>query len=520
MTIRWQWFGRSLVIFGVAVGVIMPLLTVFWRGIGFLDQATVVRMAQIVVATCMQAMLSTVLAVCCAIPIAWAMMRRPGLLATSAWLAVSVPFVIPTPVAATIVTTLCAPQTWCATVLGLEVPQGLAVVLIAHVWYNSGVLVRFMVDAWQGIASRYEAAASTLGATAWRRMVTIIIPLIWPSLLAGMLLVFLYCFGSFGVVLLLGGGRVPSLEVEIWRQTSQFLRLDIAATLAIWQLCMSIVLVWVADRMQRQIPIAIQIRSLQPVSRGWGWWLACASLLVTVGLYAGPYGLLIVRAWVPNNWSHAYHLLALPVRGSGLFVSPLAAVWRSLWIAFMVAILTVCIGWGFTSGQRWWRRVAMIPLGVSGVTFGLGYILWFGPLGFLHAGWLIIMAHVVLALPLVSRQLTLARDQLGSSHVVVAATLGASPLRQWWSVTLPLLRRGFVAAGLFAFAVSLGDFAAALLLSRPDTPTAPLFLARLLSRPGATNYAMAAALAVVLIIVCVLVMVGAHLIARPRHLPK
>jgi len=183
----------------------------------------------------------------------------------------------------------------------------------------------------------------------------------------------------------------------------------------------------------------------------------------------------------------------------------------------VVALVTVSVSWGFTSGNRWWRRVAMIPLGVSGVTLGLGYILWFGPLGLLQAGWLVIMAHVVLALPLVSRQLALARDQLAPTYAIAAATLGAPPWRQWWSVTLPLLRRALVAAGLFAFAVSLGDFAAALLLSRPDTPTAPLFLARLLGRPGALNYAMAAALAVVLVLVCVVVMMGAQLLARPRQ---
>lgn len=513
---RWAWLGRSVMVVAVMVSVIMPLGMVGWRGLAWLDNATVIRMAYIGVATIGQALLSTVVALGCALPIAWAIIRRPGLLATTAWLAVSVPFVIPTPVAATMLTTLCAPQTWCATVFALEVPQGIVVVVMAHVWYNTGVLVRFIVDAWQGIAGRYEAAAMTLGASAWRRLTTIVLPLVWPAILAGVLFVFLYCFGSFGVVLLLGGNRVPSLEVEIWRQTSQFLRLDIAATLAVWQLLMSAVLVWGADRLQRRIPLDVQIRPPQQSLRGWGWWLAGGWLLVTVGVFAGPFGLLVTRAWLPDDWSNAYRALALPVRGSGLFVSPLAAVWRSVWIALAVALITVSVSWGFSSGNRWWRRVALIPLGVSGVTLGLGYIVWFGSLGLLHVSWLVIVAHVVLALPLVSRQLMLARDQLTPTYTIVAATLGATPWRQWWSVTLPLLRRALVAAGLFAFAVSLGDFAATLLLSRPDTPTAPLFLARLLGRPGALNYAMAAALALVLVLVCAAVMIGSQLLMRPR----
>jgi len=517
---RWLWLGRGLIVVAMLVSIIMPLGVVGWRGLAWLDAATMTQMARIGVATIGQALLSTLVALVCALPIAWALIRRPGMLATSAWLAVSVPFVIPTPVAATMLTTICAPHSWCASLFGLEVPQGLAVVVLAHVWYNTGVLVRLVYDAWQGIAGRYEAAALTLGASPWRRLTTIVLPLLWPAMLAGVLLVFLYCVGSFGVVLLLGGNRVPSLEVEIWRQTSQFLRLDIATTLAVWQLLMSLLLVWLSDRLQRRIVLDAQRRPTTHRANDWGWWVAGMSQLATIVCFAGPFGLLVMRAWLPDDWSHAYRALALPVRGSGLFVSPLAAVWRSLWIALVVALVTVVVSWGLSSGNRWWRRMAMIPLGVSGVTLGLGYLLWFGPLGLLQASWLVIMAHVVLALPLVSRQLALARDQLAPTYAIAAATLGASPWRQWWSVTMPLLRRALVAAGLFAFAVSLGDFAAALLLSRPDTPTAPLFLARLLGRPGALNYAMAAALAVVLVLVCAVVMIGAQVLARPRQVPK
>jgi thiamine transport system permease protein len=142
------------------------------------------------------------------------------------------------------------------------------------------------------------------------------------------------------------------------------------------------------------------------------------------------------------------------------------------------------------------------------------------PLGLLQAGWLVIMAHVVLALPSVSRQLAFGTRPVSADICHCCRHPGASPWRQWWSVSLPLLRRALVAAGLFAFAVSLGDFAAALLLSRPDTPTAPLFLARLLGRPGAMNYAMAAALAVVLVLVCVLVMIIAAVLTSPRSTVK
>ena len=115
------------------------------------------------------------------------------------------------------------------------------------------------------------------------------------------------------------------------------------------------------------------------------------------------------------------------------------------------------------------------------------------------------------------RQLMTARDRLSDTYQNAAASLGASPWRQWWSVTVPLLRRSLVAAALIAFAVSLGDFAAGLLLTQPDTATAPIMVGRLLGRPGALQYAMAAALSSLLVMVCVVVMLAVQRLEYPRR---
>ena len=512
----WRWITLILVGLFLLGAFVAPLMLIFWRGLVPLAPQSVALIIDVVSATLWQAVVSATLAACVALSVTWTIMRRPGWLANAAWLAVIVPFIVPTPVAATMATAACASDSWCADLLGLEVPQGFALIIAVHVWFNTGVLVRLLSDAWLHAEQRMYQAAATLGASPWRQFCTITWPVLTPALGTGFVLVLLYCIGSFGVILLLGGGRVISLEVEIWRQTAQFLRLDIATALAVVQLSMSLGLLFIAERWQKRlITERTMVRAPQQV--GIGSTLALCLQIATLSFFVAPFAYLVARSVLTTDtWWQAFGALNVPVRGSGIFLTPLDTLWRSLWIASIVAIVTLVVAWTI-SAPGWWRVFATLPIGVSAVTLGLGYLLWFGPLRLLQSPFVLLMAHVVLALPLVGRQLMLARDQLSPAYQAAAATLGSGPWRQFWSVTMPLIRRSFVIATLIGFTISLGDFAAGLLLTQPDTATAPIMIGRLLGRPGALQYAMAAALSCCLVVVCVGVMLIVQRLERPVH---
>jgi thiamine transport system permease protein len=95
-----------------------------------------------------------------------------------------------------------------------------------------------------------------------------------------------------------------------------------------------------------------------------------------------------------------------------------------------------------------------------------------------------------------------------------AATLGASPWRTLTRLDLPLTRSAWLGGVAFAFAASLGEFGAALLLRRPETTTLPIAIAERLTRPGAGPYAEALLLAVIL---ALLVALSVLLIDRLTH---
>ncbi|MCE7918484.1 MAG: ABC transporter permease subunit, partial [Chloroflexi bacterium CFX1] len=79
-----------------------------------------------------------------------------------------------------------------------------------------------------------------------------------------------------------------------------------------------------------------------------------------------------------------------------------------------------------------------------------------------------------------------------------ASTLGASPLRVWQMIDFPILSRATLSAATFAFTVSLGEFGATLLITRPEYPTIPIAISRFLAQPGGLNYGQAMAMATVL----------------------
>jgi thiamine transport system permease protein len=79
-------------------------------------------------------------------------------------------------------------------------------------------------------------AARALGASPWRAFRTVTLPALTPALASAASLVFLFCASAFGIVMVLGGVRIRTIETEIWYQTTQLLDLGAAAALSITQL--------------------------------------------------------------------------------------------------------------------------------------------------------------------------------------------------------------------------------------------------------------------------------------------
>ena len=109
----------------------------------------------------------------------------------------------------------------------------------------------------------------------------------------------------------------------------------------------------------------------------------------------------------------------------------------------------------------------MLPLGTSAVTLGFGYIVAFSepPLEWRASAWLVPFAHALLALPFVVRTLTPTLRSIDPHLREAARVMGATPALAWREIDWPILARGIAVAATFAFAVSVGEFGATLMVA-------------------------------------------------------
>jgi thiamine transport system permease protein len=475
--------------------------------------------------TLWQALVSTGLTVMLALPGAYlfARFRFPGKRLLNA-LAI-VPFVLPTVVVASAFLALLGPRSPInafVVQLGVE-PSPLRLehtiwaILIAHVFYNYAVVLRIVGGVWSQIDPRLEDAARVLGATRWQAIRQVTLPLLRPAIASAASIVFLFTFTSFGVILLLGGPRFATLEVEIYRQTAQMLNLQVAATLSLLQMGALAALLLAYARYQSRLAVGLRLlppRITERAPRGRREWVFVAGNLAFMALLLGlPLVVLVERSLAtPAGHSLAnYTALFSAERTTALFVPPLEAVRNSLTFAFMAMSISLSLGL-LASAVIAYRRgllanafdaLLMLPLGTSAVIVGFGFLLSLGnlPIDLRTSAVLIPIAHALLALPFVVRAVAPVMRSIDRRLREAAMVLGATPSRAWREVDLPLIGRAALVGGGFAFAVSLGEFGATVFIARPEAPTMPLAVFRLLSQPGALSFGMAMAMATLLMLV-------------------
>ncbi|MEV4905605.1 iron ABC transporter permease [Streptomyces albidoflavus] len=482
--------------------------------------------------TLWQALASTGLTLVVAMPAAYVFARLefPGKSLLRA--VVTVPFVLPTVVVGTAFLALLGRGGLLDDLWGLRLDTTVWAILLAHVFFNYAVVVRTVGGLWAQLDPRQEEAARMLGASRFRAWRTVTLPALGPAVAAAALMVFLFTFTSFGVVQILGGPGFATLEVEIYRQTAQLLDLPTAAVLTLVQFAavgaILAVHAWTVRRRESALSLVDAAYAVRRV-RGTGQRILLGFVVATVAvLILLPLGVLVERALdAPGGYGLGYFRALMSADGGAFLVPPVDAVANSLQYAAVATLIALLVG-GLAAAAltrragrftRGFDALLMLPLGVSAVTVGFGFLIALDrpPLD-LRASWILVpLAQALVGVPFVVRTMLPVLRAVDSRLREAAAVLGASPWRAWREVDLPLVRRALLVAAGFAFAVSLGEFGATVFIARPDNPTLPVAVARLLGRAGDLNYGQAMALSTILMIVCV---VSLLLLERVRPLSR
>lgn len=483
-----------------------PVLAILHRGLSpetvrvLVDPGT----WRIVAFTLGQAAASTALALVAGMPLAYllARVRIPGKVLFRA--VITVPFVLPTLVVGMAFRAL----------LGTAEPSASAIVL-ANAFFNVAVVARTVGGLWSQLDRRAEDAARSLGAGPLRTFGTVTLPALRPALWSAAAVVFLFCSTSFGVVLVLGAGRYRTLETEIYLRTVRMLDLSGAAALSLLQFTAVLAALAVAALARRRRESAGGVRAAERSARkprGAEWWVVAAGGAVLAALLV-PIGALLVRSVSSRSgWSLAgYRALsgtgdgALSVPGWQAALNSLRTATDATWMALSLGVLACLVL--ISLRKRWTAELMdtalMLPLGVSAVTVGFGYLITLQLLpGDLRTSPLLVpFAQALVVTPLVVRTVLPVLRSVDERLREAAATLGAGPWRVRREVDLPLAGRAICTAAGFGFVVALGEFGATGFLARPESPTLPVAISELISRPGELNTQMAYASCALLMLV-------------------
>jgi thiamine transport system permease protein len=417
----------------------------------------------------------------------------------------------------------------------LPIMYSLTGIVLAHAFYNAPIITRTVHAAWERLDPRYEESARALGASRFFVFKDITLPMILPGLLSGAALVFIFCFLSFPIVLSVGGGRFSTIEVEIYtrvvtRLDPQFVNYKIGAALALVGLVLSLAVTYLYLRLQGSLARQteqLRPRPTAPLFAGVRDLLRPAKLLVwlyvliSVILFVGPVAAIVVDSLREETAEGArwtlrwYSYIFTPNYEALVGDSPLRAIVNSLIFGLGATAIAVPLGLIFAyviarlhwAGRRLFDTLLMAPLATSSIVLAFALLRAFNapPLRLVGTATAVIIAHAVIIFPFIVRALVPILESLDVRLTEMARSLGASRFRALRDIELPLVATGLIAGAVFAFALSLGEMSATLMLARPGLSTMPVAVYRFLSQhslgaPSAMSVVMIAVSAIAFIL--------------------
>src|SRR5881409_1573782 len=364
---------------------------------------------------------------------------------------------------------------------------------------------QLIADALSRSDPRMEQAARNLGAGSWRVFRTVTLPLSRPGLGAAILTTAIYILEDFGNPQLIGGVFYV-LPTQAYSLISSFGEYTSAAAVSTILLLLALGLYLAKVRLdggRSFVTISGRASSMPrpPVSPGVSraCFVACLGL---AGVILLVYGSLVVSALTlrfPNNLQFTTEHFQYVLSGTNGDALRNTLVFSGI-AAAVSAVFALFAGWLVQRGQWPARRaldlLLILPAAIPGIFFGLGYLLAFNQkwLDFVDRGWLIIIAFVFCNIPVGYQAAVAGLRQIDRSIDEAATSLGASALRSFREVLLPMLGGSLRVGFVTTFVRAVTTLSVVIFLFTPPTTVATIRIYQLvndLNWGGATAFTVA-----------------------------
>jgi thiamine transport system permease protein len=513
----------AMALAGLAAFCVLAFLMLLTSGVQS-NWPPLVYLIRVVVFTVEQAVLSTVLSVIPAIPVALAMARRPDFPGRQLVVALMI-LPLGLPVLPAVFGLL---EIWGRTGLVNDIAvslgfsgqlsvYGLQGILLAHVFFNLPLAARLLLKALDRVPRDEWRLAASLGMP----RISLFRFVEWPAMLrvipgiAG--LIFMICVTSFTIVLTLGGGPANStLEVAIYQALKFEFDPPRAMILSVAQLALTASIFWLLSRFpdpeedRRGAPG----QPFRPDAASTG---AKANDIALIAVFLAFTALPVVAIIVAGLRSNLAGLVLAPTFWQALRTSltlAFAAGLLATIMTFLMARAAATLSARGASGLSSLLRLPEFMLLIPPLALGSGWFLILHRAGLADGAGpiLVVLVNMCMALPFAARviapELTTHLRRTGR----LAASLGITGFARFRLIDWPVMRGPLLTAFSFAAALSLGDLGAVALFGSDDFITLPSLLYASLGSYRSTD---AAGLSLILAVVCLLLTLPSVRLDRP-----
>ncbi len=401
--------------------------------------------------------------------------------------------------------------------------EGFYAIIAAHVFYNVPLVAYYVSASLSRIGPEVEEASDVLGASSLLKFLKIFLPQTLPGVLSASLLVFLYCFSSFTIPLILGGVKFRTLEVEIYSSYKIFFDYNGAAVLSITQLTMLLLISILYIKY-----VILKTEKIEPGSGERTKELSIKEISpYTKLLILGYVIVLSIYLFSPTFSVIAYSLIDLytgeisfspflnvvsPEYNPYLGTSPLSSIFNTLLFSGIASLLSVLISFLGVINEKAtgvYSVLFNIPLMVSSITLALSLYRTYGLYEAMYSSsWVLIaLSYTVMSLPLTYRIIRTSLSRIPKEILDAAETLGSDETDLIVRIKIPLAMEGVFSAFLLSLAIGMSEFAATLFLAKPEYTTMTVAMYRFMS---SRRFQEASAMGSLLLIISSLIFYLSH----------
>lgn len=401
-----------------------------------------------------------------------------------------------------------------SSLFGIQMPDiyGLPGIVLVLTLQLVPLVFMYVSGALKNMDSSLIEASESMGCTGIRKMLRVVLPLILPTVLAAAILVFMRAIADFGTPMLIGEG-FKTIPVLVY---SEFMgenggSTNFAAAMSLMVIVLTTAAFLIQQMISKKLSYSMNATSHIQPKKANGIGNVAAHLFVYLYLliallpqfcvietsFRKTQGIVFKEGYSLDSYLSAFSKMGVAIKNTLVLgaISLLCIVFISVLIAYVSVRRSNVISGGLDIAT-------MFPYIVPGSILGISLITAFNTKPFLFTGtaFILVVAFTIKRMPYTVRSSAAILRSIGISTEEAALSLGASNLKTFFKVTLPMMASGVVSGAIMSWITIITELSSSILLYTGRTKTMTIAIYTEVVRG---NYGVAAALSTILTVITV-----------------